>query len=346
MNFPATVIFLFLYFVCTSSPVLAAEDIFATPVPTPTMVQRYPTAAAFLAATRNGEIPEMFRDRSQSAWDQLGQPLLNILQRQYGLGIHGFDASAGVFGIMLQDITRHEFDREDKYSVAEFQDYQQRMDVKGRDAFNKFAVEYIAAVKDYLAAKSVAETEKKHQEQMASDKAADEERMQNKQRALMDSERQLKQAAADEQTADTRHKAEEDLRQKKEAVDAKTASLKAEQDIKDAALKDALAKAKEARKQKLAEAVASPAYKMWEAALQVEQGEELISNAQNVLDHDNAVQRESGVTNLSERRAAGEQMVAGRTLVETAFKSYKKAGGKATTPKEVVAGPDPAADYR
>ena len=346
MKSPFILILLLVCLTHTKTPAVAADDIFATPTSTPTMVQRYPTAAAFLAATRSGEIPEMFRDRSQSAWDQLGQPLLNILQRQYGLGINRYDASAGVFGVMLQDITRHEFDRDDKYSLAEFQNYQQSMAVEGRNAFNKFAVEYIAAVKDYLVSKSVAETEKKHQEQLASVKAADEERMQNKQRALVDSEKQLKQAAADQQTADERHKAEEDIRQKKEVVDAKTASLKAEDDIRDAAMKTALAKAKKVRQDKLAEIVASPAYKTWEAALVVQQGEKMISNAQRVLDHDDAVQRESGVTNLAERRSAGEQMVAGKSLVETAFEIYKKQGGKAATPKEVVAGPDPAADYR
>jgi hypothetical protein len=102
----------------------------------------------------------------------------------------------------------------------------------------------------------------------------------------------------------------------------------------------------QARKQKLDEILASNDYKLWEASLDVETGLSRIKMGQRTLDHEDAVGRESGVANLSARHKAGEDIVAGKRLVENAFITYQKLGGKATGPKDVHAGRDPAADYR
>ena len=90
----------------------------------------------------------------------------------------------------------------------------------------------------------------------------------------------------------------------------------------------------------------SPAYKIWQAALQIDEGQKMVKTGQKALDHDDAVERESGVVDLSARRAAGEQIVAGKRLIEQAFSTYKQLGGTARTPDAVRAGPDPAQEYR
>lgn len=262
---------------------LSEDNIFATPASTPTMVDRYPTAAVFLAATRSGEIPKMLHQTSANAGANFGPPLLNILVKEYGLGTkeykdYHYTGRLGTwFGWMLQNLTDHEFNLEDKMPLYYFREHQEEVPEALRNVFNKFAVQYDGALKEYVA--SVQQKEKL--------------------------------AGIEERTRD-----------------------------------DSTKKARVARERKLAEVFASSAYKQWEAAFQVQKGEELISNAQRMLDHDDAVQRESGVTDLAARRAAGEQMVAGKSLVETAFGSYRELGGKAATAKEVVAGSDPAADYR
>lgn len=311
------------------------------------MVDRYPTAAAFLAATRSGEIPEMLHDNKQNAmWVDIGRPLLNIMTKEYGLDIRDYYAAGDGFGLMLQNITDHEFDTDDKGPITAFQNNQKQMPEVGRKAFNKFAVQYVKALKEYIASK-------RHVEEQHEQESAEQQRQADlKERQATEEQRKHKEAMEArlasqkaEDDAKDRRLADEQRKQQ-ELKDARQASLKAEDDIKAAAVTDAVNKAKEARKQKLAEIVASPAYKQWEAALIVQQGEKMISDAQSALDHDAAVQRESGVTNLAERRAAGEQMVAGKSLVETAFEAYKKQGGKAITPKDVVAGSDPAANYR
>ena len=248
------------------------------------MVDRYPTTAAFLAATRNGEIPEMLHQKGPLAGAVLARPVLNILLNEYGLDAKEYKVNngRGIFlGVMLQNLTDHEFNVDDRRPINEFQDHQKGVPVALRDTFNKFAVQYDNALKEYVAA--------------------------------------IQKQATEEQR---------------------------KRDIEAAVAANALAKTNKVRQDKLAEILASPDYKQWEAAKIVQQGEKMISNAQLRLDHDDAVQRESGVTDLAARRAAGEQMVTGKKMVETAFGTYKKLGGKASNPNEVVAGSDPAAEYR
>lgn len=323
---------------CLSSRASAQSDIFAPPVKVDVLSPgSYSTAQALFDATRSGEVVKKLRGGDLRYQSNLGKSVLLILQKEYKLDPQRMLGNASghedVFGWLTQRLTDFEFPGGKKEIAETFQ--RQLNDLFGgpnapgsyrfddrkfddsRAIFNKFAGQYVAAVKAYIAATQRNEEQRQNELAKQQHEAAMQERL-----------------AAQERS------------KQKEMSDARLASQQAEDDIKAKAVASALDKAKEARKQKLSEILTSPAYKQWEAALVVQQGEKMISNAQNVLDHDDAVQRESGVTNLSERRAAGEQMVAGKSLVETAFGDYKKLGGKAITPKDVVAGPDPAADYR
>jgi Tfp pilus assembly protein PilX len=141
-------------------------------------------------------------------------------------------------------------------------------------------------------------------------------------------------------------KVNEERDAKKALTNAQAASQKAEEDTKTSAAKDAREAQAKAREQKLKECMESPAYKLWQASLKVEQGERMISGAQKTLDHDDAVVQESGIADLASRRRAGQDIVAGKTLVEDAFAAYKKLGGTASSPEEVKAGPDPCQEYR
>lgn len=97
----------------------------------------------------------------------------------------------------------------------------------------------------------------------------------------------------------------------------------------------------EAWRQKQEQIRNSPAYKVSQAASRIEEGLRMIKRGQQILDRDDAVQRESGVSNLTARRSAGEIVVDGKQLVVSAFTEYRKLGGTAQTPEEVRAGTDP-----
>ena len=184
-------------------------------------------------------------------------------------------------------------------------------------AFDSFAKDYARTLREYIASK------KEREEQQI---AAETER----------------QRQADMAT----QKAQEERRQSMAVANAKAASMRAEEDTRAAAVAEAMAAQAKVHEQKLQEVLASPAYKIWQVSLQIEEGQRMIKTGQQVLGYDDAVKRESGVVDLSIRRAAGERVVAGKRLVEQAFSTYKQLGGTARTPDDVRAGPDPAQEYR
>lgn len=134
--------------------------------------------------------------------------------------------------------------------------------------------------------------------------------------------------------------------QKKAMADAQAASKRAEDETRAAAVQQAMTAQAEVKRKKLQEVVESPAYKLWEASVRVEEGMRLIDGGQKELASETAIERESGVVNLTKRRAAGERVAAGKLLVDEAFEAFRSLGGEAVTPEEVKAGPDPAAEYR
>jgi hypothetical protein len=129
--------------------------------------------------------------------------------------------------------------------------------------------------------------------------------------------------------------------QKEDATQQRTAAREEQRNKAVAAQKEA-----EERRQKRNAIFASPEYKLWLASRKVAQGGKMIQTAQAKLDHDDAVTRESGVSDLAARRAAGEQMVMGKKLVDDGFREYKELGGTAASPDKVIPGPDPSAAYR
>ena len=184
-------------------------------------------------------------------------------------------------------------------------------------AFDAFAKDYARTVREYLTNKKKAEEKQLQAMAIAGAKAATVQ-------------------------------AEEDARQRQAmaAVNAKAASIKAEEDVRADAVRGAIAAQEKVRDQKLHEVLDSPDYRIWQVSLQIEEGLRFVEKTKQILDKDDAIQRESGVTDLFMRRTAGERIVAGKALIEKAFATYKQLGGKERKPEDVKAGPDPARDYR
>ena len=206
-------------------------------------------------------------------------------------------------------------------------------------AFDSFAKDYARTLREYIASKKereeqqiAAETERQRQADMATQKAEE--------------ERRQAMAIVNAKAATARTEEDAKQRQTMAAANAKVASIQAEEEMRAAAVRGAIAAQEKVREQKLQEILASPAYKIWQTSLQIEEGQRMIKTGQQVLGYDDAVKRESGVVDLSIRRAAGERVVAGKRLVEQAFSTYKQLGGTARTPDDVRAGPDPAQEYR
>ncbi len=323
-------------------PVAAEEDIFSSPASSKkSTTGSYPTSTSFLAATKDGEIPEMLLKGNEAInASSVGSTVSNILQKEYGLDPNNLYGGIPnqMFGFLMIFLTKYELDNHDQQSLRAFQKSQDKLFGRvgdgnrefgnSRAAFKKFATEYSKAVTEYVVSKQRG----KEQQQAALEQ----------QQALVAQQNAETQRKAEE----AGRKADEKTRQEKKLSDAQAASAKAQHDIQAKAMQEAMEKQDNLRAQKLNGCLASPAYKLWEASLQVQQGEEMITNAQRALDHDDAVQRESGVTDLAARRAAGERIVAGKDLVKNTFELYKKLGGTAATPEKVVPSPDPAAQYR
>lgn len=138
-----------------------------------------------------------------------------------------------------------------------------------------------------------------------------------------------------------------DASAEREAVaNAARASRKAEDEIRADAVRQGMEAQAELKQKKREEILSSSEYKLWKSAVQVEEGLKMVARGRAQLAAQIAIERESSVADLTARRAAGEQVAAGKLLVERAFELYRSLGGEAATPEDVKAGPDPAAAYR
>jgi len=320
-----------------AAPQTQAVDIFATPTPPDTTSIPYPTKESFLAATKTGEIPKIILDYrehpgTRDTNDGFHRSFNQILQNECGFTKNDHDQCRPtcfefIYCIAIIKLTGHDLKIQDQLT-ANFRQARKDLSVIARpkplEAFDAFAKEFSKAVEAYLILKQ----DQAEQRQAAAEKVKQQEEA---------SERQA-QVESD--------KKKDIAKQQKTIEDARNASLAAEEATKAEAIKDARDTQEKDRANKLQEFIQSPPYKLWQASLKVVAGLQMIKKAQSVLEHDNAVARESDVSNLTERRTAGEDIVAGKRLVEKAFADYKRLGGTSATPEEVVPGPDPAAQYR
>ncbi len=315
---------------CCALPLFQAADIFTPPPPKTNpkaAYKNYETSAAFLKATRSGEIPELIKTlgyETESLDGDIGVPVVAILRKEYRV----IDPKGALSHYewwckkAITFLTAYELDGNDEKRVVAFQDAREHMSHGDAGAgfvvaFDSFAKDYSKSVRENLANKKKAEQEQGQTMAVANAKAAT---------AL----------------------AEEDAKQYQTmaATRAKAASIQAEEETKAAAIRGAIAAQEKIREQKLKDALDSPPYKIWQVSLQIEAGLRMVEEAKQILGKDDAVVRESGVTDLVMRRAAGERVVAGKTLVEQAFATYKQLGGKALKPEDVRATEDPAMKYR
>ena len=299
-------------------PLGQAADLFAPPPPKPdshAAYKKYTTSAALFDATRNGEFLELIGN-FHGDFNGIIQMVLGIFRNDHRYAnITQSQASEGAQ--LLETLTRYELadekrkaDIEREFGVMHKRLYDFQEEPRFITALDSFLKDYTKAVKGHIGIKNEAEAKKM--------------------------------AAA----ATTRAAEEAKEQQAIAATNARLASMKAEEEMRATAVRGAIAGQEKIREQKLQEALASSAYKIWQVSLQVEEGLRLVENAKQILSKDDAVRRESGVTDLSMRRTAGERIVAGKTLVEQAFATYKKLGGEARKPEDVKAGADPARDYR
>jgi hypothetical protein len=313
-----------------TSPLLHAADPF-TPAQNKPQPPSFASVAALLAGTRSGEIPEALTSKdfpTSNRYDKgVGQSVLVILQSQNVLPKSAVrHYTAGDLGLMFQNLTKVELsNRTDENATRAFQGtLKQFLDLHGGDknpalrtALDTLLKQYSQAVREY----AIAAKERENQ-------------------AL------AQQAEMQRQSDLTVEKVKQDAAERKAVADAQAASRAKEDEVRRTAAQGAMQARAELKKQKLAEITASTPYQLWEVSLQVEQGVQMIETGKNQLAMQEKIEKESGVADLTARRAAGEQIAAGKLLVEKAFANYRALGGKALTPNDVKAGPDPAADYR
>ena len=302
-------------------PISGADDIFSPSANAKkSSTVSFKTKAEFLSETKDGKIPEALLNDFKRG--PIGDAVIELLQREYRVDAKELRRDAGLMcGLLLSNLTKYEIENHEKGTLKSFQynHEQWSKEVPGPflKAFDELAIEFAQAVRVSVGAKK--EAEDAH--------------------AAMLADKQRKIATSDIM-------AEEEKLKRKAVADAQAASLNAVDEIKASARKKAMEAQAKIRERMLAEMLASDTYKLWEAALQVEQGVQMVANARRILNYDGAVSKESGVTDLAARRRAGEEMVAGKALIEMSFSSYKKLGGRAVTPSEIVAGPDPARELR
>lgn len=321
---------------------IVAQDIFTPPASRPTSVP-YPTSAALMAATKSGEIPEKIVNWADPLTNQVGRSLIVILHNQYGIAPNEFRNQTYVTcGLLLANITgwelKHDKDAFNAYS-ANRRSLSEECPAKFMEAMDSIAKEYAKSVKEYVALK----TDREDQRQAADAQRVRDQKATDEQ---ADEARRIKQATAKAHDDAIGKQAEQERMQNKTIADARVASINEADKIQADAKTSAMQAMAAEHKQKLNEVLASPAYKLWRVSLEIQAAEQIIQKAQEALDHDDAVSNESGVTDLTARRHAGEMMVAGKKLADNSFAAYKQLGGSAKDPSEVVPGPDPAEAYR
>lgn len=285
---------------------------------------KYPTTAAFLTATKSGEIPDLDWAKNRGV---VGRSVIAIIRDEYKVPTTELDTDAETCGLLLQSITQYELGGQLDGRLPGSPQYNRQFifgdgndpkkSQKFMEAFDSFSKDYAKAVREYIALKQVSEDKRK-----------------------------LAAAESQRQAEISEQRMQEERGKIKAMSDANAASKRAEDEARTSAVKEAMQAQADARKKKLQEIVDSPNYRLWQASLRVEEGLRMIKMGQEVLDHDDAVRRESGVVDLAARRSAGEQVVAGKLLLERAFADYRRLGGAAHTPSEVRAGSDPAKEYR
>lgn len=317
-----------------------AEDIFESKQ-SATMPARttFEDAAAFLSATKNGEVPEKLVsgvDLHPTAAKQIGNSIKAVLIKDYGVQPDGMRQGTGAetyLAYALRYLTLYENTPENSAAEKERMksQFQRQVDemfgkegdrynpyhADSRAAFVKFAKDYTAALKEHKVAE-----ERSQQDQRLAD--AEQKRRENEEE----------------------RKAQEQLRLEKEAVDAKLASEAEAENIRIGAEKEALDNQAEEKRQKLEAVLESKDYQLWKHSLRVSQALQMIEEGQKVIGYEAAVVAESSVRDNVALRQAGEKIVAGRELLRNAFAAYKELGGTAATPQEVEVGPDPAEPYR
>jgi hypothetical protein len=299
-----------------------AADIFG-PSPTATAVSNgleYPTSAALLSATRSGEVFERLRqDCQENDCLNLGRTVIRILKDESHAPPGLFDDPyrrtavnpALLCGFLFWTITKYELNGgSDEQLASTFQGDRTKLadaahNEKFMEAFDSLAKDYAKAIREFV-----------------------------------ESDRRRQAAAAEKQR---QANIEEQREREKKAAEA--ASEHEEEETRAAAAQEAMEMEAKIRKQKLDEIRASTEYKRWQASQHVEVGVHLLAEGQSILDHDNAVGRESDVVDLAARKRAGEKLVAGKEEVKKWFPIYRDLGGKAATPEDVRAGPDPSKPY-
>ena len=311
---------------------LHAADLFSTPAKDNAVEgATFTSVTALLDATRSGDIPRMLTSKDLSAQGRfksgVGASVLSILQTQNVIqkGSIRHD-TASMIGFLFENVSIHELSgQSDEFATESFRrnwkafcDYHRvNENPRLRDALDSILKQYSQAVK----------------ESMILTKERDDRRVAE----AMETQRKSDVAV---------QKMSETVAQRKAVSDSQAASARAVDQARADAVTQAMQAQANDKKKKLDEVLASNAYKLWEASLRVEQGIELIETGEKELTNEARIEKESGVSDLTARRAAGERVAAGKLLVERSFGAYRELGGKAATPKDVKAGSDPAGEYR
>ena len=269
-----TVCFLF-FSALAEPPAKAADDIFSPAKSKQSNTASYATLAELLAATKSGVVSEMLLEGHGEV--VIGKSVITILQKEYGIQIkEPRNDLALECGLLLSNLTQYEVKNHDEGAADAYKHTRnllsQEVPDKFMKAFDQLAMDYAKSVREYMVLKKGGE--EAHTADMA--------------------EKQRKIAAGEKE-------AEQDRKSKKALADALIASRNAADEVKTAAGKEAMEAQMKLHKQKLDAILGSDAYKLWEAALQVEQGQQMITKAKKVLDYDAAVKGESGVTDLAAR---------------------------------------------
>lgn len=291
-----------------------AQDLFSTPAPTPPIDNQstpYTTSAAFFADTKNGKIPEQLSNNSADPrcylMDQpLGRSILAIIEKE-------------------SSVKWNDIGQDKAGTCGEILQYLSNYEMTNHDpgAAQRF--------KDYRKRLDAPQDFKLAFDNFLKEYAGITQ-------AYLDAKQHA--IAARQHEANAEEQAQEDV------ANAQAAAEKEATDMQEEVADKARAAVREARQKKLDAILASPAYQIYLSALKIEEGEKLINKAQTALNYDDKVTANSGVSDLALRRSAGEEMEAGKKIVDDEFPSYQKLGGTATTPADVHAGPDPGADYR
>jgi hypothetical protein len=143
-------------------PLVAADDIFSASEKTEKSDSpSYSTSAAFLSATKNGEIPQLLLDTYASKqYDAIGKSVIEVLQHDYKVPAQKrrFDIPL-VCGLLLQNLTEYEINGHDPQRADSFKNNRKVLaqdcsdEPKFVEAFDAFAREYARAVREYAASK-------------------------------------------------------------------------------------------------------------------------------------------------------------------------------------------------